>query len=960
MPNITPTNSINIEAELNNLALYKYHPNGIFNVSLNRLKDMLAGKVEITDPSNPFTYLLETNCLNTAFAVQEYTLLTRKLYPRLANEEADLYLHMSDKDFLGCFSEPAYGNVLFNILFNDFTSKATYDPIQKEYVLKLPRHFKLSVDKYIFTLMSAIIIRLTENGVIDVKFENQDFNNLFPIQTNYINFNMYQVNQNEAYLNFQLRLPEIDIEAIEIPVEKSKLFKNTLTFNPTRLFYYFRAFYYDNGVWNEMLVTHTDQVYDIYKPTCIIKVLQETNSVEYYIPPVYVNTSKIGKKVKFLIYTTNGEVNINFNDYKVSDFSVEYNPIFQDEELDQYTAPLQLITKVIYIKDEVIAGKGKKPFADLKNDVIENSIGDRSLPITNKQVGYLSTQNNFNLIKDIDVVTNRIFLLECAIPNATTRYPITKFNLDIIEYKSSISHLRLNTNGVITVNDNVTIIPENTIFVMTDKGIRILDQIEYTQLVSLSDLDLTTEVNGKKYLAVFYHYVLDTSNDQTNLRAYDISNPLVKQMNFKEFNPTARVGINTTNTNIVKSSNGFTIDVLANLKKYVNTINETNVKPYIVYRDNNDSVFYLESRLYTSINDNPVYRFDLESEYYIDAGNRVHVTNFRDTNDSPITISLDLDSTLEIIYISNIVPGTYVASDLDNYIYNSYLSVGRTVVTLEEVKIKFGDYLERLFTQVHTSTGTYQYETHQEDVPMRYNVNVYNTDNTIVHRVNDIVYTEGENPTVVYQYRAGDIKLDTYGKPVPINALELDRFMNLLFIDYKAIRCDKTLLKNYRTYLKTYLTEKIVENAATVQEQLLENTEAFVVVPKNISMIRVKTPTRTTYINSMQKFKVNIFVNERVYNDVDTRDSIVYTIVDEIDKYLYTTTSLSKTALLNILYNKLKEFVSSISIDEFTELNEEYIDVLDNNARISLNKLLVAEADGYNLKEDISSNFILV
>jgi hypothetical protein len=382
------------------------------------------------------------------------------------------------------------------------------------------------------------------------------------------------------------------------------------------------------------------------------------------------------------------------------------------------------------------------------------------------------------------------------------------------------------------------------------------------------------------------------------------------------------------------------------------------VKPYIVYRDNEDSVFYLEGRLYTTINDNPVYRFDLKSDYYIDATNRIHVTNFRDVNDSPITISLDLNSTLEIIYVSNIVPGNYVASELDTYIYNSYLAVNRAVVTLEEVKIKFGDYLERLFTQVHTSTGTYEYEIHTEDVPLRYTVNTYNASNEVVNRVGDIVLDD--LGATVFKYRSGDIKLGDDGRPTPINSLELDRYINLLFIDYKAMLSTKTLLKDYRNYLRSYLTEKVVENANVVQEQLLENTEAFVVVPKNLSQIKVKTPTRTTFIGSMQKFKVNIFVNERVYNDIETRDSIVYTIVDEIDNYLYTTTSLSKTALLNILYNKLKEFVNSISIDQFTELNEEYIEVLDTNARISLNKLLVTEADGYNLKEDVSANFVLV
>ena len=116
MPNIQPINTLSIEKELSNLELYKYHPNGILNISLNRLIDMLDGKIDIVDPSNPFTYLLETSCLNTAFAIQEYTLLTRKLYPRLANNYSDLFLHMSDFDYLGIFAEPAYGNVIFNIL----------------------------------------------------------------------------------------------------------------------------------------------------------------------------------------------------------------------------------------------------------------------------------------------------------------------------------------------------------------------------------------------------------------------------------------------------------------------------------------------------------------------------------------------------------------------------------------------------------------------------------------------------------------------------------------------------------------------------------------------------------------------------------------------------------------------------------------------------------------------------
>ncbi len=323
-----------------------------------------------------------------------------------------------------------------------------------------------------------------------------------------------------------------------------------------------------------------------------------------------------------------------------------------------------------------------------------------------------------------------------------------------------------------------------------------------------------------------------------------------------------------------------------------------------------------------------------------------------------MTVNLGLESKLEVIYVSNVIPLNYESSGLDEYIYNSYLTVGRCVVTLEEVNIKFGDWLERLYTQVHSSVGSQDYEVWEEDVPLRYTSNVYNSLNEIEHMIGDIVYNDDGD--IIYQYRTGDIKLNEEGVPIVINENELNRYMNLLFIDYKVTLSNKSVIKGYREYLKKYLTEKVVENAVNVQNQLLDNSESFVVVPKNIGSIKVKTPSKFTFMESMQSFKVNVYVNSRVYGDIETRDSIVYTIISEIDDYLYTRVLLSKTELLNILYGKLKEFVSSVSIEQFTELNEEYIEVLDSNARVSLNKLLVSESDGYSVKDDVLVNFMNV
>lgn len=958
MPNIQPINTISIEKELSNLELYKYHPNGILNISLNRLIDMLDGKIDIVDPSNPFTYLLETSCLNTAFAIQEYTLLTRKLYPRLANNYNDLFLHMSDFDYLGIFAEPAYGNVIFNILLNDFETRAKYDPVQNEYVLKLPRHLKVTVDKYIFTLPSAIIIRKTENGIFDVKFENQNFNNIFPVETNYIDFYLYKVNAEETYITFKVKLPEIDIEAVEIPLEKSKLFKNTLTYNPSRDFYFFRAFYRKNNEWKEMLVTHTEEIYDIYNPTCIIKINTTEHTIDYFIPSIYINSNQIETKVKFLIYTTNGPIDVNFNNYTISSFNNEYNPVFPEEELDDTTEPLQLITKVIYLADKVVGGKNSLDFNSLKNAVIDNSIGDRKLPITNKQLEFFIEQNNFKLIKDVDTVTNRIFLLSTQLPSPLTRYPVTRLNFDIIEYKTTINKLKLNGNNIIDINSHVTIIPENTIFVLEENELKILSGIEQTNLQSLSDINLVNELNSKKYLATFYHYILTSYNDKVELRAYDLNNTEISNINFKEFNSTTRVSINTSNIAIAKTPNGYTINVLTNLKKYVNSINETNIKPYLVYTDINDSKYYIEGNLFTNINNNPVYKFLLDTNYFIDNNNKIYISNFRDINNNLATIGIDLESKLEIIYVSNIVPPNFIPSSIDSYIYGSYIAVNSCVVTLEEVKIKFADYLEYLDTRIHTSVGDQPYETYDEDIPLKYTSNVYDSNNNIIHYVNEIVLDENNNPII--QHHKGKIKYDENNNPIPIPIQDYNVYMNLFFIDYRAIVANTEDIINYRKYLRSFITEKIVENAKNVQEVLLENTIAYVTLPKSIENVIVKVNNKIASVYGLQNLQIDLCVKENVYNDTSIRDNIEYAIIKQVDEYFFNRKIISKSELHELLFTNLKEYVENITIRNFTNIDVDYIEIINNNSYIGLNKKLVLENNKYNLKEDITIKFLKI
>ena len=957
MANIQPTKQISIEKELGDLRQYKYQPNSIMQVSLNRLEDILDGKVKLLEPSTPFTYLLETTCLNTAFAVQEFAMLTRKLYPRLANTDEVLYHHLSDSDFLGRSSEPSYAKVIFNIMFNDFQSKAAFDPITREYIFKLPRHLKVLVGKYVYLLTSAIVMRLNANGVVDVRFENQDFNNIFPVRTNHINFSMRNVGNNEQYISFDLDLPEVDVEVSDIPVDLTAVFNGNLGYNIDRQFYFMRVFFNKDGKWVEMLVTHTNEVYDISKPTCIIKVLPTTHTVKYSIPSVYLNTQMVTGNIRVLIYTTTGHTLVNFSDYKIADFSVEYGDVFAEEELDAGTAPLQTITKIVYIQENITSGKDGLSFEGLKQAVIDNSIGDRKLPITSKQLEFNANQNNFRIIKDVDVVTNRLYKLETQTPSPITRYPLTKHNLDILEYMCTIDDLRQG-NGTRAYGEDITVIPEGTIFKLKEGGIQHISTQEADQVRALTETALVAAVNNTKYISLYYHYVLDTSDGNARLRAYDLTTPVVKYNSFKTFNPTARIGINSVTNNLYKTPNGYTLDVLTNLKKFTETIAENKVKPYLVYTDVAGSKFYLSSFLFTSIEGQPVYRFEIASDYYISAKNKIHVTNFLDANASPIAIFIDLESKLEVLYVSSAIPPGFISTEMDQFIQTSYLAGGKCAVTLEDITLSFGNHLQYLFSTVHSSVGRNKYEIYNQDVPLRYTKTVYAADNSVLHSVGDYVLNdEGEQ---ILQHVKGDVKEDSYGQSIPVTTNHMQRFLNLLFIDYRVGLCSGKADKQYSKEIRSHITQACLHTAKETQDLLLDNSEAFVVVPKTVGFVRVKTDTSEVTIPSAQRFSVSVYVQYDIYNNAEARENITYTVIKTVDEYLHNNNTLKKTQVLNDLYVSLKEFVVSVAFDVFTEINAEYIQVVDNNSRVSIDKTLVSVSNGYQLKENIDVSFKLV
>lgn len=951
-------NPYDINAQLEKLSLLKHSPGGLMNLALNRVKDITDGKVEITDPNTPLAYLLETSCVNTALAIQEFTLCSRKLYPKLANTSEDLQRHMSDYDYADAFAQPAYAGVTFSILYNDFITKGYLDVVEGEYTFTIPRNFKVEIDKYIFTLPQPIVVKKYRNGVLDVKFDATKTTALFPLQANNIAFDIYSTNQSERYLNFTVQMPEIDIELIDFTVTKSSMVKQKVTYNPARKFHYAEAYYLVDGEWVTMAVAHGEEVYDINTPTVCLNVDHQTTSLTYYIPPMFVDNNRVTGKVKLLIYTTTGAMKANFDNFKVGDFSTSYNGVFPSIELDDTTKALGTITKAVYIRGTVVGGRDMLSFDDLKAIVINGSVGDRQLPITSNQLDKQGLVGKFRIIRDVDIITQRVFGLEVTLPRPATRYPISKINLDLITLKSTLRQLATHPQ-VAEGDDGSLIIPEGCLFSYGNGKLAIPNAQAINKVSSGSGETLAEYLTTTNYLSTYYHYVVNIDETDCQLHAYDLNSADVLGISFEEYNSSTKVGVNTRTAVLTKTTSGFRLLLDVNYKKYVNNITFLNITPCLIYIDKSGGKFFLSGSLHSDDEVNPYFKFDILTDKLIDSNGKLVTTNFTDNNGMEVRLPLELLVNLKLVYFSDTVPADYYVSDTTNTLLlpgsNPLL---RFPVTLETIKLRFADALTNLYSPLHSSVSTATYQTYLEDVPLRYKKNVYNPDNTVLHYAGEIVMSDSTPPVPVIQFRKGDVMLDASGNPMATANTDLTRYLTLLLIDHRAVVGNRTELVTYKQDLRQFLTSAIVTEASQLQLKLLERTEGKVTVPKTLSDVSVTVNNSyTATIPNAQSFIVDVFISDAVNRNSQLKEKTEYEIISTIDSFLETNAVLRKTELLEQLWIGVKTHAISVAIPKFTELNEEYLVITSPNSRLTIKKQLVYETGRYNLKEDVIVNF---
>ncbi|MGI9214074.1 MAG: hypothetical protein ACR2HF_16515, partial [Methylococcaceae bacterium] len=388
MSALTASTSMSFANLLGDVQQYKYNPTAIQRKVLDLLGTIVDGSVELVDPTSPCIFLLEASAVNTAAAVVENEINTRKLYSRLAQTEEDLYLHLSDLDFLNRFATPTTVTLKWLFDLNDVLGRLIAEPGGVSSQMTLPRETTVSVNGLSFMHQYPVTIRRYSSGILEVSYDATWTSPLQSLQTNIIPAVVKTDATGMQWLYFETEAVQCSVQSVEYPLQSSMYFQETIQF--TSAYYYTRVYRSGINGWEEIRTTHTEQVFDPFVPTMVLKVVEQ--SLTLSIPPVYLNTGLLDGKLRVDLYTTQGALTVDMRNFKVSSFSTVFKAIDEKRDISPYTNALLGANYLVYADTVVSGGSTALEFTPLRDRVLNHVTGPNALPITDIQLGAYASQ----------------------------------------------------------------------------------------------------------------------------------------------------------------------------------------------------------------------------------------------------------------------------------------------------------------------------------------------------------------------------------------------------------------------------------------------------------------------------------------------------------------------------------------------------------------------------------------
>jgi hypothetical protein len=941
-------------------------------IAFGELSRQLEGKGEydIPDGSIPFVACMEFSTLGQTMAITELEAQMRMLNPRMALTQEEIYYHMSSDDYIGRFCTPASDVFDLYLSYDDIVAKAVPYGNQGMRKLVIPRLTQFNGGEISFTMQYPIELRVLRHGGLQIVYDDSDPSPVEVLRTNMVTWDPLMIQRNKV-ARLKIPVQQFVIKTATDALSPSTLFEHEYSF-PDQ--FYFARVYLKNdttaGKWSEIKTTHSDQSYNPTEVTAVLKVLSEKLQVS--IPTIYTNTGMAVGQIRVDIYTSKGAIDVSMADINANQFSATFNAI--DDDIT-YVSPLNTFSiKQVLSVNRVTGGSNEMSLLDLRNQVIDNTVGEQSLPITDVQVQARVERRGYTLVSNIDQLTERQFL-------ASKRLG-TPQSLNIISGAGvAMSQLRLSMDQISKsahVADNgprITILP-SMIYSWNNGKVQMMTDTEITTLNGLDPETLARTMNESRYVYTPFHYVMDATDNNFDLRPYYLDNPRITEKTYVGENDTSNMQATLNSWDIARIPEGYRVRVRIEASKNFQALDDSQVMCQIGYKPTGENVYAsVNGELIGMEDGNRVYQFDILTNYDIDSTNEMYTTNMSIFSDAQHNFKTSLlnDLDVSILVVNSVTPG-YRPNDIDAMVQSHLLPRQWMLVARERLETTFGYDMTRLWRRNRPVIGEESYKRWEENIQKVYLQNVYKTDemgNVIIdigpngEVITYLLHAKGElctNPdgSPIWKHEKGDPVRDENGKLVLVEPRKLLREVVLLMVDAIFNFATEEQAVKYKTEIPMEFVQWIQSDINELNAELMEKAMIYVYPTQTYgdTVVLVRDGQETT-IPIDQSFSVSYWLQPAEYSNSTIRPSMTESTKVTIDTMLE-----RKTVSRSDITTQLTEASGSGVLGSDLQglggpANYPILTVVDDAVRLSFRKKMELLANQeLTVVDDLTVNFL--
>lgn len=944
-------------------------PAAIQRKVFDTLEEVGGGELDVVDPTNPFVFLLEASSVLTSAQMDEAENLTRRLYPSMALTEDELYLHMSDRDYVGRFSSPA--RTTFTLLFNkeELLQRAVREDGGGVRKLVVPRNTEFQVSDYVFTMEYPIELRVMSHGGLQVVYDVTQPSPLQTLESNVVEWEVVRL-KGEEFIRLVVPVNQFKVSPHYAHINRSTNYTKTFTLEDD--FYYCRVYRaLPQGRWAEIRTTHTDQVFDPNTPTVLLKAYGA--QLQVTVPQVYISNGRLDKELRVDIYTTKGKLDLILDSYEINAFTANWRDIAKQSS--QFSSPLTVFTTMAVYSDDVVVGGSKRlTFEELRSRVIDNALGNAQLPITDAQLSARLSNMGYRSVKDVDNVTNRIYLAARRLPVPSNGRTQSGAVCTIGTLQYSFNEL-VKYRGVVDNGDRLTITTD-ALFYRKNGVIQFLPNNVRDGIRQLSTDALVAEVNELQSVVSPFHYVLDGNRDLLEARAYYLDAPKVVQREYVEENRSFSLELTTKNVSVSKTDEGYVLRVDVETGERLKDAEREVLIPQLSYRPPGEQRdVFLNGRLRARDGDAWSFVFDLTTDFDLTSEHHLLSTSFIMYPDEIKGYRTDLTTPFNLVFYTS----NDLALDVPEKIRyrGAEFLVGENYsgVSHEIIKVKFGDHLEGLWENSRTVMESASYLRHGVDVEATYEETVFKRDPVtgtvevsldengevsyeVLHRKGDPVFDSDDQPVI--KHNAGDPVLDENGEPILERERELLREWDMFLYDGRYHYATRESDVAYRSEIPQTVVRWLQTDLEEFREWALEQTEIYFYPQRTLGGVDALVGEgETRRIELEQSFNVTYYLTREKYDDPFVRDTLTELAKSTIAEEL-TRRQIKRNKIISKVTAKAGEDIIAVDVEGLGgEANLDTLTLKHDIERCSIRKRLDRNLDGeLEIVDGVSVTFV--